>query len=170
MSLTLNRTEYIVGKPNFQTKVLSRNQSAGDIVSALLVATRYSLPGAKRIAGKFKRSTPEKTALAVYDWMRKNYIYKRENADSQTAKTLQRIIWDSKNGTTGDCKHNSTTAAAIFKALDMPVHFRVIDQIGRYNHIYVVLKYANGYEIVVDGTSPYFNRESSYNKKTDIPV
>jgi hypothetical protein len=101
--------------------------------------------------------------------MRQNYIYRKESSANQTSKTLPRIILDSKNGSTGDCKHYSTTAATIFKALGMPVYFRVIDQVGRWNHIYVVLKYPNR-TIIVDGTYPYFNRETSYNKKADIKV
>ena len=170
MYSTLRSYQYLTGPANRQERVLKRNQSAGDIVSALLMAVRVSLPKTRVMAEKFRRRTPEETALAVYDFMRKNYIYRKESSANQTAKTLPRILHDSRNGTTGDCKHYSTTAATIFKALGMPVYFRVIDQVGRWNHIYTVVKYPGGREIIVDGTYPYFNRETNYNKKTDIPV
>jgi hypothetical protein len=159
----------IVGNSDNKRKLLVRNQSAGDIVKALLVAVRLSLPDVCKIAYKFKQHSNKATALAVYDFMRKNYIYNKESSYDQTAKTFKRILSDSKKGTTGDCKHYSTTAAAICKCLNMPVYFRIIDQIGRLNHIFVVLKYPN-HEIIIDGTSPYFNVNPSYNRKVDIKV
>jgi transglutaminase-like putative cysteine protease len=149
--------------------LIKHNQSAGDIVSALLTAVRLSTPQCKHLANKFRRETPETTALAVYDFMRKNFIYRKESSSAQTAKTLPRIIADSRDGTTGDCKHFSTTAGVILKCLGLPVYFRVIDQIGRWNHIYTVVKYPHK-EIIIDGTYPYFNRETNYNKKIDIKI
>lgn len=169
MSQLLNYYQGLAGSPNYKRKLLKHNQTAGDIVSALLMAVRVSLPNCKHIAQKLKRETPEATALAVYDFMRKNFIYKREGSSAQTAKTLPRIIADSRDGASGDCKHFSTTAGTIFKCLKMPVYFRVIDQVGRWNHIYIVIKYPHK-TIIVDGTYPYFNRETTYNKKIDIKI
>jgi len=169
MSSLLNSVYSMTGKADNKSVVLAYNQSAGDIVASLLKAVRVSLPTAQTLAKKLKGSSPEQTALNVYDFMRQNYIYRKESSQNQTSKTLPRIIADSKNGSTGDCKHYSTTAATIFKALGMPVYFRVIDQVGRWNHIYVVVKYDNR-TIIVDGTYPYFNRETSYNKKIDVKV
>jgi hypothetical protein len=169
MSQLLDYFQGLTGSPENKRRLLKHNQSAGDIVSALLMAVRVSLPKCKFISNKLKRDTPEKTALAVYDFMRKNFIYKREGSSAQTAKTLPRIISDSRDGVTGDCKHFSTTAGTILKCLGMPVYFRVIDQVGRWNHIYVVLKYPHK-EIIIDGTYPYFNQETTYNKKIDIKI
>ena len=169
MSSLLNQVYSMTGQAENKSVILSYNQSAGDIVASLLKAVRVSLPTAQTLAKKLKGSSPEQTALNVYDFMRQNYIYRKESSANQTSKTLPRIILDSKNGSTGDCKHYSTTAATIFKALGMPVYFRVIDQVGRWNHIYVVLKYANR-TIIVDGTYPYFNREKSYIKNAYIKV
>ena len=169
MSATLNKYYGLTGPAQMREKVLVNNQSSGDIVAALLSAVKVSMPACRAMAKQFKRRTPELTALAVYDFMRKNYIYRKESVKNQTAKTLPRIIADSKRGNTGDCKHYSTTAATILKCLGMPVYFRVIDQTGRWNHIYTVLKYGDR-TIIIDGTFPYFNHETSYNKKTDIKV
>ena len=166
----LNQAYRLTGPSDGRSRLIKKYQSSGDIVAALIQAVNKSVPVSREFAQTFKRNTPEETCQAIYDWMRTNYIYQKEPGTYQTAKTLPRIISDSKKGSTGDCKHFSTTAATICKCLGLPVYFRVIDQIGRYNHIYTVVKIPGRKVIIIDGTYPYFNRQTSFRKKTDIPV
>lgn len=164
----MNRQQaYILsGRAEFQDRRIKEAQSAEDITALLLYAVRNSMPQARKIAAKFKGATPEETAFKIWEWTRKNLVYDREPNTKQTAKTVSRFLADGF----GDCKHFSTINAAIFKALDMPVYFRVIDQIGRYNHIYTVLKYPGKKTIYVDSVYPYFNAETTYNHHKDIRV
>jgi transglutaminase-like putative cysteine protease len=160
------RQAYILsGRAEFKDRKIKTAQSAQDITALLLYAVRNSMPQARKIVAKFKGKTPEETAFNVWEWTRKNLVYDREANTAQTAKTVSRFLADGF----GDCKHFSTINAAIFKALNMPVYFRVIDQIGRFNHIYTVLKYP-GKTIYVDSVYPYFDQETNYNRKEDIKV
>ena len=160
-----NQAYILSGRAEFKNRTITRAQTAEDITALLLYAVRNSMPQARKIAPRFEASTPEETAFNVWEWTRKNLVYDREANTAQTAKTVSRFLADGF----GDCKHFSTINAAIFKALKMPVYFRVIDQIGRFNHIYTVLKYP-GKTIYVDSVYPYFNRETTYNHHKDIQV
>lgn len=156
----------IAGAAKFRNEKIKDFQQAEDITAQLKRAVRESLPAARKIAKRFEAATPERTALNVYSWIRKNFVYNREPAQDQTAKTLNRFLSDGF----GDCKHFSTFSAAIFKALNMPVYFRVIDQTGRFNHIYTVLKYPGKEPIIIDAVFHYFNSEPLYIRKTDIKI
>lgn len=156
----------LAGAALFKNELVSEYQSSSDIARELKRAVNESLPAAKKICKYFEANNPERTALNVYCWIRKNIVYQREPGRDQTAKTLSRLLSEGY----GDCKHYSTFAAAIFKALKMPVYFRIINQTGRYNHIYTVLKYPNGRVIYCDAVYPYFDAEPNYLKNIDIKI
>ena len=155
----------LAGAATFRNVKVKEFQQAEDITRLLKRAVTDSMAGARKIAPHFEATTPERTAFNVYSWIRKNIVYNREPATDQTAKTVNRLLSEGY----GDCKHYSTFSGAIFKALNLPVYFRVIDQTGRYNHIYTVLKYP-GKTIICDGVFPYFNQEPVYLKKMDIKI
>jgi transglutaminase-like putative cysteine protease len=164
----MNRQQaYIIaGAANFRNQKIKDFQQAHDITAQLKRAVYESLPAARKIAKRFEATTPERTAFNVYSWIRQNFVYNREPASDQTAKTINRFLSEGF----GDCKHFSTFSAAIFKALNMPVYFRVIDQTGRFNHIYTVLKYPGKEPIIIDGVFHYFNSEPIYTRKKDIKL
>lgn len=155
----------IVGPPNYKRQILSRNQSASEIVNALLKAARDSEEDAGKLAHYFKANSAAELQDNLHAWLRQNIGYYQEPPTDQTAKTLRRILADQ----VGDCKHYATFSAAIAKAKGYPVYFRVIDQVGRFNHIYTVIKY-KGREYVIDPCVSIPTQEARYNHKTDIPV
>lgn len=164
----MNRQQaYIIaGAANFRNEKIKNFQQADDITRQLKRAVRESLPAARKIAKRFEAATPKQTAFNVYSWIRNNFVYNREPATDQTAKTINRFLSEGY----GDCKHFSTFSAAIFKALGLPVYFRVIDQTGRFNHIYTVLKYPGKEPIIVDAVFHYFDSEPIYLRKVDIKL
>lgn len=164
--MTRHQAYILAGAAKFKNERVSNYQTAEEITRELKRAVSESLPSAAKIARRFESSTPEKTAFNVYEWARRNIVYIQEPGQNQTAKTIPRLLSEGY----GDCKHFSTFAAAIFKALKMPVYFRIIDQSGRYNHIYTVLKFPNGKTIKCDAVFPYFDQEPTYLKKIDIKI
>ena len=166
--MKLGQVSRIIGKPNFEERIIKNNQSAADIVAACLYAANHSIPDAKKLVPNFKKSDPVNTCNEIYKFIRANIRYEQEPNTKQTAKTLKRVLHPSEG--VGDCKHYSIISASICKALGMPVYFRVIDQVGRYNHIYTVVKYPGEPEIIIDGCYPYFNREANYRRKKDIKL
>ena len=146
-------------------KKVSDYQSASDICALLLKAVRNSATQARQIAPYFNTGDPVSTCEKLYTWTRQNLVYDQEPNTDQTAKTLGRFLADGY----GDCKHYSVFNASILKALGYPVYFRVIDQIGRWNHIYTVVKLPRQ-TIICDSVYPYFNQEANYLKKQDIKI
>jgi hypothetical protein len=155
----------IAGPAKFENRLLVKNQTAADIVGAIQTAIQEAGPAAQKLALKFNTGNDQQKAEKLYYWLRQNIQYIREPSHDQTAKTIQRILADGY----GDCKHFTIIAAAIMKALHLPVYIRVIDQGSRWNHIYTVLKYP-GKTIIVDPVFPYFNAEADYRRKKDIKV
>lgn len=156
----------MAGPADFQERLLVKNQSAADIVAAIQQAIREAGPAAQKIAYKFNQKSDRQKAEKLYYWLRQNIQYVKEPSHDQTAKTIQRILADGY----GDCKHFTIIAAAIMKALHMPVYIRVIDQAGRWNHIYTVLKYPSGETIIMDPVFPMFDQEAPHRRKLDIKV
>jgi transglutaminase-like putative cysteine protease len=160
----------IAGKPNFKQRIITNNQSAGDIVAALLYATRESQSTAEKLVKRMNlpgRSVYD-NCQEIYDFIKRNIRYEKEPADNQTAKTLKRIFDPSEQF--GDCKHYSTIAASLCKALGYKTYFRVINQTGRFNHIYCIVKTPKGQTVIIDPCYPYFDREANYQSKKDILI
>jgi hypothetical protein len=158
-------------KPKYNTEVIKGTQNAKNIAIQVKRAILESEPAAKEIALKFKGSSPIYSCFNVYDFTRKNIKYNKESANLQTAKTLQRILSDRKNGSLyGDCKHYTIFAASILRALGIKTQLRLISQ-NFYNaeptHIYAVAK-INGKEIIVDACMKNFNNEAQYKYKYNL--
>ena len=156
-----------IGKPNYRDEIITRQQTAGDIVQALLKAVRESEPEAKLIVKNYfnKNESVIYNCEKIYDFIRKNIQYIREPANMQTAKTLKRLFDSSERF--GDCKHYATVAVSLSKALGYNAYFRVINQAGRFNHIYCVVKNGNR-TIIIDPCYPYFDMQARYLVKKDI--
>lgn len=156
----------IVGMPEGKRETITRYQTANDIVNLCMRAVRDSMPYAGIIAKHFRKGNDvKKTCETVWNWIKLNIIYIKEDNNAQSGKTVKRIL----NDGFGDCKHYSILAAAIFKAMGFNTYFRVVDQTGTFNHIYVIVKH-KGETIIVDPCHSYFNAASGYYRKKDIQL
>lgn len=148
--------------------LVSRYQTTAQIAGALLRAIDESAPAAQSLARYFNGYSKLENARLIFVFIKQLLPYNREPAENQTARTLQRIIQDSKKG--GDCKHMATTAAALCKALHIPCKLRMIVQDPTTkipNHIYTVAV-INGKEYIIDAVLKAFNNEARYYYKYDI--
>lgn len=153
-------------QPKFTKTIIKGRQTAGNIASQLKLAVNESLAGAETIKHNFKGRNKYNTCFNVWDYCRKNIKYKRESENLQTAKTLQRILYDKY----GDCKHYTTFCCTMLKALNIPSQMRLISQ-NFYNsdptHIYCVA-FVNGEEIILDPCIKTFNSEAQYKYKFNL--
>lgn len=151
--------------------LIARYQNTDQISAAILHAIRQSKPAAEYLSGNFKAESPKQAAKLIFYFTKELIPYRREPGTNQTAKTLPRIIKDSKTFG-GDCKHYTTTAASLCKALNIPVKVRVISQnplTGAFNHIYAVAV-IDGEDFVIDPCMKQPNVEARYYTKKDIKV
>jgi hypothetical protein len=169
MKVNARQVHNTIGKPLYRTEVITIQQTAGDIVKALMKAVRESEPESKLIVKNyFDKSKPiYENCEKIYDFIRKNIQYIKEPANKQTAKTLKRLFDPSQ--TYGDCKHFATVGVSLAKAMGYNAYFRVINQSGRFNHIYCVVKTPDRV-IIIDPCFPYFDMEANYISKQDIKV
>lgn len=153
-----------VTRPNYRDIKLCEFQTSGDIAKALRKAEFKSRVDSKKLASFFKSSTDEKTCYRVWCFLRENIIYERESKRRQTAKEINRFLYEGY----GDCKHYTTFCVGVLNACGIPAFFSLISQKREYpnrpNHIYCVALIGNE-TIVVDGTKSKYGHESNYIKK-----
>jgi hypothetical protein len=159
-------------QPKNKQEIIRGKQSALNIAKMIKRAIIESSGGANKIAPQFKGSSPYMTAFKVYDFTRKNIPYHKEGENLQTAKTIQRILSDTKNGIGHDCKHYTIFACSMLRALGIPCEMRLISQ-NFYNaeptHIYCVAS-IGGKEVIVDACMKNFNNEASYKYKYNLKI
>jgi len=157
-------------KPKGQTIYVSRYQTAGEIAGAICKAIKDSRASAEILAPHFKAKDKKTTCKLIWVFLKNAVPYKREPGNSQTAKTLPRILSERHNG--HDCKHYTIMFASLLKALNIPVKLRLISQNfydKQPNHIYAVAT-INGKEVICDSVLKNFDTEARYNYKYDIQL
>ena len=155
---------------NNKNTFITRYQTTGDIAGAIIKAINDSKISAQTLAPYFKSNDKYKSCKLIFLFCKNLLPYKMESANSQTARTLNRILQDNKKG--GDCKHYATISASLCKALNIPCYLRLIVQkqgTNQPNHIYTVAK-INGDEVIIDAVLKKFDTEARYNKKYDIKI
>lgn len=160
-------------RPKYNTEVIRGTQNAKNIAVQVKRAILESKPAAEAISTKFKGKNSLMSCFNVYNYCRTNIKYNKESANLQTAKTLQRILSDKKNGSLyGDCKHYTIFCSSILRALGIKTHLRLISQ-NFYNaeptHIYCVA-IINNREVIVDGCMKNFDNEAQYKYKYNLNI
>jgi len=152
-------------------KIISANQSTGDIIQAIIKQHISNRKDAKNIAKYFQADNTRDTAYNIFDFCKKNIPYKVESGFGQTVKTLGRILYDAKNNTgQNDCKAYATFAGNICEALNIPFVYRFAGYKGKdLTHTYCVVKNGNQ-EIVIDPVLNDFDTEKPYKNKVDKKI
>lgn len=154
--------------PKFNQVTITGSQNARNIAKIIKRSIFESSSAANHIAHKFKGGNKYLSCFNVYIYLRKNIKYIREGSNLQTAKTLQRILFDKY----GDCKHYTTFACSILKALGIDCQMRLISQ-DFYDpnptHIYCVAK-INGQDVIVDPCMKTFDSEAQYKYKYNLKL
>lgn len=144
--------------PDFKSKTITKLQSVDDIEKCVKECSRASLPYCAGYAYGFKGKDTVETCYKVWSFLRRYFTYEEEEEELQSARTVNRILYDP----TGDCKHYSTFAYCTLKALGVDTNFRLCQYKNRDapTHIYVVARDPKGREIIIDGTLSQFNEET----------
>tara|TARA_R110000868_G_scaffold411573_1_gene705441 strand:- start:4322 stop:5542 length:1221 start_codon:yes stop_codon:yes gene_type:complete len=154
---------------NIAVKV-KQNQSTQDLIDSIKEAHQDNKKYANKIAHYFKGSNDYQTGKNIWQFL-KNYVpYKIEPSDTQTSKTLPRILDDATKGIGSDCKHYSTFAGSILNSLNIPFIYRMAGyQSTTPQHIYCVIK--NGAkDIPLDAVLPYYDYEKKNLKQIDMSL
>lgn len=147
-----------------------RNHTTADIVNQVLCQHQLNLRQARRIAHLFDGGNAYNTCQNIWNFLKYQIPYRIEPSSKQTTKSLSRIIYDSFNGGSNDCKHYSGFTGAILETLNYPFLYRFTgysDYSKTPTHVYVVCKPKNGSEIFVDAVLNDFDIQKPYKLKID---
>lgn len=162
--------------PKFENKYfcLAETQSVGDIMAGIKTAHLEFAPDYDLIAGYFVRPTIEKTAKAIFDFLKYNTIYQMESDRKQTVKSPGAILETGKI----DCKHLSLFAGGVLDAINrsgqmkIPFAYRFVsDNIlsTEPSHVFIVINPGTDNEIFIDPIPQVqnFNDRITYYYSTD---
>ena len=154
---------------NIAVKV-KQNQSTQDLIDSIKEAHQDNKIYANKIAHYFRGSNDYQTGKNIWQFL-KNYVpYKIEPSETQTSKTLPRILDDATKGIGSDCKHYSTFAGSILNSLNIPFIYRMAGyQSTTPQHIYCVIK-SGTKEIPLDAVLPYYDYQKKNLKQIDMSL
>ena len=154
------RLGFNIPRPNGKREVITKYQTASDIIKQLRRAELESRNTSKKIAPFFKSKSDFETCKKVWEFLRKHIEYEAEPKHDQTAKTINRFIVDRK----GDCKHFATASVGILIANKIPAWFVLVGQQKLNpspNHAYCCAL-VNNEIVVIDPCRKKFNSECNF--------
>lgn len=153
----------MLARPNYKETVNVVDANNADIITVLEKNFSVAVGQTKDFSKKFKSASAGEAALKVWDFVKRNIKYQRDDDEKQAIRLPNRFV----NDRTGDCKSYALFIASVLQNLGYTVAFRYTSY-NRNNpkpsHVYVYLP-DDG--IVVDGVYNYFNKEKPYVYKYD---
>jgi hypothetical protein len=160
---------------NFKNSLIVENSFNSDIIKTIHASFPIAVKQVKQndFYKYFDFGTAEKTAKAVWLFLRNYIVYKRDEDDKQQILLPGRLIYERSsfsdgfnNNQSSDCKSYALFAAAIMAANGYKVGFRYTSYRASETptHVYTFLPDEN---IIIDGCYKLFNEEKKYTFKKD---
>lgn len=142
-----------------QINLQHTNAMSEDLQRAIISQHKKAVAQVKTFAQKFKGKNDIATAYNVWHFMRKNFRYKRNEAEKQLIFLPSAALHFKHSGF--DCKTFATFAASIFTALGISNGFRFTSYKSRTipSHIYNYIRLSNGTTLPMDGCYKFFGTE-----------
>ena len=162
--------------PNNITTVITADGINADIIQAIISLAPAATTEVEKFAQQFKKSTTEKTAFAIWYFLRTRARYVRDRSDLQQIRLPNRFIFDTyTHKNSGDCKSFALLTISILRALKMPAYLKFAGYLPGAvspSHVYAFTKNKAGEEIIIDGCYPFFNREkkTTFTKTENMTV
>lgn len=100
--------------------LISENQNTTDIINEVINSHKAFRKDYDAIAQYFVGANDIETIENIFDFLKSNVSYQVEGEDSQTTKSLSKLLTDGF----GDCKHYATAGAGILDALGFDWNYR----------------------------------------------
>lgn len=158
-----------LARPDFKNTVVTRNGYNNDIVKTLNSSFNAAVRQSANV--RFSGSNKREVARAIFNYLKNNVRYKRDDATRQIIQLPSRLLMDTQ---AGDCK-SMALAAAAFLAVNGFAGVRL--RYASYkaddatpSHVYTVAKDEFGNDIILDVVYKKFNQEAPYISKQDYPM
>jgi len=155
--------------PEYKKVIIANNGLNQDIIKTINGSYLRAVNECKPFAERFRGATVLETSRNIWNYLKKNIIYKKDAPNTQIIRMPKRFNADRE----GDCKSYSLFTAGILGALGIPNGFRYASYKANDatpSHIYSYAIDENGKKIIIDGVYDYFNSESPYKHKIDVPM
>lgn len=149
--------------PNYRETVNVADATNADIISVLESNFKKAVGQTKDYAKKFASPSAGAAALKVWNFLKQNIRYQRDDDQKQAIRLPNRFV----NDRSGDCKSYALFAASVLHNLGYRVAFRYTSYSPgnkKPSHVYV---YMPDQGIIVDGVYNFFNAEKPYVYKYD---
>jgi hypothetical protein len=157
-------------------EIITNDQSANDIISAMLVAHTKYQKDYDLIADQFYAGSAKATAKKLFDFLKRNINYKVESVNNQLIMSPGAIISLAQN----DCKNFALFINGVLHSLKRRgiINNKILYRFVSYNlldptphHTYAVMIDSNGDEINIDPVLNTFNEKKLfYNKIDKMPL
>jgi hypothetical protein len=153
-------------------EIITNDQSANDIISAMLVAHTKYQKDYDLIADQFYAGSAKATAKKLFDFLKRNINYKVESVNNQRIMSPGAIISLAQN----DCKNFALFIIGVLHSLKRRgiINNKILYRFVSYNmldptphHTYAVLLDRDGREINIDPVLSSFNEKKLYYNKID---
>lgn len=160
---------------NFKNNLIQTDAFNSDIIKTIHASFPIAVKQAKQnnFYKYFDKGNAKDTAHAVWLFLRKYIVYKRDEDNNQLILLPGRLVHERLRGSetfnpkqTSDCKSFALFAAAMMAANGYKVAFRYTGYKGGTTptHVYIYLPEEN---IIIDGCYKDFNKEKQYTNKED---
>jgi hypothetical protein len=153
-------------------EIIANDQSANDIISAMLAAHTKYQKDYDLIADQFYAGSAKATAKKLFDFLKNNIHYKVESVNNQRIMSPGAIITLAQN----DCKNFALFINGVLHSLKRRgiINNKILYRFVSYNildptphHTYAVMIYNDGSEINIDPVLKSFNEKKLYYNKID---
>jgi hypothetical protein len=153
-------------------EIIANDQSANDIISAMLTAHTKYQKDYDLIAGQFYAGSAKATAKKLFDFLKNNIHYKVESVNNQRIMSPGAIISLAQN----DCKNFALFIIGVLHSLKRRgiINNKIFYRFVSYNmldptphHTYAVMIDRDGREINIDPVLSSFNEKKLYYNKID---
>ena len=158
-----------LAQPNYSNRVISNKGYNNDIISTLNSKFSAAVEQSKDV--KFSGKNDTEKARAIWNYLKNNVAYKKDDAGTQVIQLPSRMILDTK---AADCKSFGLAAAAFMYGAGIKnvrlryTSYRSDDTTP--SHVYAVATAENGSTIIVDPVFKQFNKELPFQHYKDYPM
>ena len=158
-----------LAQPDYNNRVISNKGYNNDIISTLNSKFSAAVEQSKDV--KFSGNNDTEKARAIWNYLKNNVAYKKDDAGTQVIQLPSRMILDTK---AADCKSFGLAAAAFMYGAGIKnvrlryTSYRSDDPTP--SHVYAVATAENGSTIIVDPVYKQFNKELPFQHYKDYPM
>jgi len=158
-----------LGQPDYKKTIVTKKGYNNDIITALNAKFPAAVEQTKNV--KFSGDTLLLKGRAIFNYIKNNIRYRRDDPGKQVIQMPSRMIMDTRSG---DCKSMALSAAAfMYNNGFKNVRLRYVSYDAgdiTPTHVYAVGSDTSGNDIIIDAVYKQFNKELPYRYKIDYKM